>query len=96
MSCCYILYSKEIDHFYIGSTSLKPEERLKRHLEEYYGKQKFTAQVKDWEIFYVIECSTIEQAKKVEKHIKRMKSRKYIQNLVKYPEISHRLKEKYK
>jgi putative endonuclease len=31
----------------------------------------------------------------IEKHIKRMKSRVYIENLKKYPDVINRLKEKY-
>jgi putative endonuclease len=68
--------------------------RLENHLKEYYGKA-YTAGVKDWEIFLQIDCSTISLALKIEKHIKNMKSRKYINDLKKYPEIITRLKEKY-
>ncbi len=31
----------------------------------------------------------------IENHIKRMKSRRYIENLIKYPEIGKKLLEKY-
>ncbi|MEY3084859.1 MAG: hypothetical protein RL037_1039, partial [Bacteroidota bacterium] len=31
----------------------------------------------------------------IEAHIKQMKSRKYIENLVRFPEISQKLKDKY-
>jgi len=37
-----------------------------------------------------------EQARKIEKQIKRMKSKKYIENLKKYPDIVKKLIEKYK
>ena len=69
--------------------------RLERHLLEYYGASKFTAQADDWILFFEIECFEYSQALKIEKHIKRMKSKKYIHNLVKYPEISIKLLEKY-
>ncbi len=39
----YILYSKLLDNFYVGATRLNPTLRKERHLEEYYGKSKFTA-----------------------------------------------------
>ena len=96
MPYCYILHSRALNRFYTGSTILSPEERLKRHLEEYYGKSKFTAKAKDWKIFVAIECSSIDQARKIETHIKNMKSKKYIENLVKYPLITQRLLEQYK
>ena len=91
-----MLHSNTLNRYYIGSTILLPDERLKRHLEEYYGSSKFTAKVSDWTIFFTIECETLAQAKKIESHIKRMKSKRYIENLIKYPEISLRLLEKYK
>jgi len=95
MPYCYVLYSKTTDRFYIGSTILNPEERLRRHLIDYYGNNKFTSMVKDWEIFFVIECSTLVQARKIEQHLKRMKSKKYIRNLKNYPEIMVSLLKRY-
>ena len=96
MAYCYILHSNSLNRYYIGSTILPPDDRLIRHLEKYYGSTKFTAKVSDWKIFFTLECETLEQAKKIESHVKRMKSKRYIENLVKYPEISLRLLEKYK
>ena len=95
MCYCYILYSQKLDRFYIGSTFLRPEERLHSHLTDYYGKTKFTAKAKDWTLFLSIDCHSIEQAQRIEHHIKRMKSKKYIQNLKTYPEISIKLLAKY-
>jgi putative endonuclease len=37
----------------------------------------------------------MKQALRIEKHIKNMKSKKYIEDIKKYPEITERLKEKY-
>jgi putative endonuclease len=92
----YILYSKKLDRFYIGSTSLEADKRLERHLNRYYGHTKFTAKADDWVLFFDIKCNSFSQAQKIEKHIKHMKSKTYIQNLKKYPEISVKLLEKYK
>jgi len=92
----YILYSKKLDRFYIGSTSVETTHRLQRHLAKYYGNEKFTAKTNDWVLFFEIKCSSFSQAQKIEKHIKLMKSKKYIQNLKKYPEITLNLLEKYK
>ncbi len=75
---------------------MEPLERLGRHLNEYYGNNKFTAKTKDWELFFSIECSSKGQAQKVERHIKRMKSKVYLKNIRKYPDISIKLLEKYK
>ena len=92
---CYIIHSQSLSKFYIGSTILDSLERLERHQFNYYGNRKFTAKADDWEVFINISCSSIEQARKIEKHIKEMKSKSYILNLKKYPEIIEKLKTKY-
>jgi len=43
MACTYILYSKELDRFYIRHTALSIGERLKKHLTNHSG---FTAKAK--------------------------------------------------
>ena len=45
----YILFSKTQGIYYVGSTSMTFEERLRRHLSDHKG---FTARSKDWEIVY--------------------------------------------
>ncbi len=91
---CYILHSATINQYYIGITTDSVERRLLKHNESYYG-QKFTSKTSDWTIYLVIPCQCNRQMIAIEKHIKRMKSRIYIENLKKYPEIIERLKEKY-
>jgi putative endonuclease len=92
----YILYSQQLDKFYIGATSLQMSERLERHLRSYYGKSKFTSHTDDWILYFEIACKSFSQAQKIERHIKRMKSKTYIRNLKKYPEISIKLLDKYR
>lgn len=91
----YILYSKALDRFYIGSTEFEPSQRLQLHLNEHYGKSKFTSKSKDWTIFFELKCQSIQQAREIEAHIKRMKSRIYIQNLVQYPVMFQKLLIRY-
>ena len=95
MYYCYILYSPSRDTFYVGSTSLDTEQRLERHLSGYYGSKKFTSRFKDWEIYHYIICDTLSQAVKIERHIKKMKSKKYIRNFKLYPELSTKLLNQY-
>ena len=45
----YILFSKTHEIYYVGSTSMVVEERLRRHLSAHKG---FTARAKDWEVVY--------------------------------------------
>ena len=54
---------------------------MERHLLNPYNKTNFTAKANDWEIFLHFECSDEVQAKSIEHHIKKMKSKVYIENL---------------
>jgi len=95
MHYCYILYSNSLHKHYIGSSTEEPNERLRKHLNQHYGIRKYTAKSKDWEIYFVISCNTIEQARKIEKNIKRMKSSGYIESLKLYPDLVDKLFAKY-
>ena len=88
----YILYSKKLDRFYTGFTQ-NFDLRMEFHRNP--ESRKFTAKANDWEVFMKIECSSKEQGLKVESHIKRMKSKKYIYNLKSYPEMQIKLLNKY-
>ncbi len=93
MHYVYILYSEKINKYYIGETH-NIQLRIQRHDSEYYDN-KWTAKGKPWKLFHQIDCQSKSQALKIERHIKRMKSRKYIENLVKYPEITKKLLSLY-
>ena len=96
MPFVYILYSQKIDHYYIGSTKNDAEVRLAKHLSNFYQKDNsYSKRAKDWVIFLEIFCESEKQARLIEVHIKKMKSRKYIQDLKQYPKIIERLIEKY-
>ena len=87
----YIIYSKKLDKYYTGITLLSPEERLQKHLDKTYGDHRYTAAADDWVLFWSVNCRNIAQARRIEIHIKKMKSKTYIQNLIKYPEITQKL-----
>ncbi|WP_243854731.1 GIY-YIG nuclease family protein [Flavobacterium sp. 270] len=55
------------------------EQRLDDHLN---SRSKFTKSAKDWEIKYFETFSSRSEACKRELQIKKMKSRKYIENLI--------------
>ena len=79
MAHTYILYSKTLDRYYIGSTDDKLEERLRRHLSNHKG---FTAKVKDWMIAYYETHDDIASARKREMQIKGWKNKTMIQKLI--------------
>lgn len=89
MASVYILYSQSLDKFYIGSCKNIPE-RMVQHLEKLFPGA-FTSRAKDWSLFFSIENLGYLQARKIEVHIKKMKSRKFIANLKEHPKIVERL-----
>ena len=95
MFYCYLLFSQSLDRFYIGSTHESLDERISKHNTGYYPGRHCTHQASDWKLHVSIECKTYSQAPKIENHIKRMKSRKFMMDLKRYPEISERLLSKY-
>jgi putative endonuclease len=90
----YILYSLKLNKYYIGQTIDLPE-RIVLHGTKYF-KNSFTAKADDWTLIFSLECESREEALFIEKYIKRMKSRKYIENLIRKPEYSQKLLQKFK
>jgi putative endonuclease len=60
------------------------------------ASHKFTSKAADWCFFLKISCESKSQALHIEKHIKNMKSKIYIENLTKYPEVLLKLLDKYR
>ena len=90
--CCYILYSASLDKFYIGACQDALDERIRKHNEHAYGNHRFTAAEKDWDLFLKIEADSFPHAVRLERKIKSMKSRKFIKDLVQYPQLVHKIK----
>ena len=94
MVVVYILFSKSIDKFYIGSCK-NLNKRLEDHKYNKYSKG-FTRRAMDWELYFSIDKLEYQQARKIEQQIKGMKSRNYIENLVVHPRIAEKLLERHK
>jgi putative endonuclease len=93
MSTVYILYSSSLDSFYIGSC-LCLEQRLQQHKEKKF-KNAFTTSANDWVLFLAVSVLHYGQARKIEMHIKKMKSKTYINNLSLYPELVLKLIKRF-
>ncbi|MGW8121428.1 GIY-YIG nuclease family protein [Roseivirga echinicomitans] len=85
MHCVYILYSPSKDGYYVGETAFLSG-RLEQHNAGFY-KNAATKITSDWELFLAIECSGRIQALKVERFIKRQKSKQFIARLKSEPKI---------
>jgi putative endonuclease len=79
MYTVYILYSTKCDRYYTGHT-----DNLDRRLEEHtLGRGgKYSSQCKPWELVYTERFPSRAEAMNREREIKRMKSRKYIEELI--------------
>jgi putative endonuclease len=77
-------------------TSHSVEARLENHIKKKYSQRNYTQKAQDWRIYLRIECSSYSQARKIEIHLKKMKSKKYFEHLKTYPEIGEKLLRRYK
>ena len=93
MAAVYILFSQKLNRYYIGSC-LDLEIRLSEHRSG-NDISSFTAKAQDWILFLSADDLKYSQARLIEGHIKRMHSKKYVENLKKYPEILKKLIERY-
>jgi len=94
MAYVYILHSKQLDRYYIGSC-LDLRLRLEQHLNHTF-KDSYTVKANDWELFFHLDGLGYNQARLIEHHFKKMRNRKYYLNLKIYPEISMKLILKYR
>jgi putative endonuclease len=86
----YILYSSRLDRYYVGTTD-DVQRRLNEH-NNYKHDDAFTTRGVPWILYFSIDSLSSEKANQIERRIKRMKSKKYIQNLKAYPEMISRLR----
>jgi putative endonuclease len=76
----YILYSQSADKYYIGHSE-NPDRRLSYHNEQ--DKATFTTKYRPWEMkISFFAGNTRGEAMKVEKFIKKQKSRKFIEKII--------------
>jgi putative endonuclease len=78
MIAVYIIFSENLNKYYVGSTS----DLERRILEHNRGKEKFTKTGVPWKIVYVEDFEELIEARKRELYIKKQKSRKFIEHLI--------------
>ena len=79
MNYFYILYSRDLNQYYIGHTSESLQERLRKHLSHHSG---FTSKAKDWLVVYYEEFETKSLAYKRELEVKKWKNRIRVEKLI--------------
>jgi putative endonuclease len=79
MFTTYILYSNQLNKFYIGFTSDAIATRIAKHLAMHKG---FTAKAKDWIVVHTEKFDTKPEAIHREKQLKAWKSNTRIKELI--------------
>ncbi len=82
-----------MDKYYVGATSDNIMIRLEKHRNGKYSTS-YTAQADDWQLFIHFEVDSYAHTIRIEKKIKSIKSRKYIENLKRYDELKEKLIKK--
>ncbi|WP_042491712.1 GIY-YIG nuclease family protein [Aequorivita sublithincola] len=85
MHYLYIIYSEKLNRYYIGET---PDLRIRldQHNQHYF-KKSFTKAANDWKFSLTYQCDNKTQALFLEKFIKRMKSKVFIEKIIGNPHI---------
>jgi putative endonuclease len=93
MFSVYVLASKKLNRYYIGTTD-DLMKRLAEHNEAKYN-DSFTRKGVPWCLVLSIDNLEGKQALNIESHIKKMKSKKYIIDLIAYPEMRRKLVQRF-
>ncbi len=88
----YIIYSKSIDRFYIGYTS-DFENRINFHNN--LLNKIWTKRGQPWSKYLIINQLNKTQALRIERHLKKMKTRNYLIQLNENPEMIVELKKRF-
>ncbi|CAM4305475.1 GIY-YIG nuclease family protein [Gillisia hiemivivida] len=85
MHYLYIIYSEKLNKYYTGE-SPDPEHRLIQHNSHYF-QNNFTKAAEDWIIKLEFKTRTRDEAIFLERFIKKMKSKKFIEKVISEPSV---------
>jgi putative endonuclease len=94
MTYLYFILSPAKNKIYVAVTS-NLQERLRKHNDHSYAGA-FSKIATDWELIFQKEFEDKQEALFLERFIKRMKSRKFIQKIIENPEILNDILSKRK
>jgi len=76
----YIIYSRSINQYYVGESE-NTTVRLQQHNTGHF-KGSSTSKAKDWEIVLQVPCKDRSEARKLERFVKKQKSKKFIESII--------------
>jgi len=85
MHYLYIIYSSSLNKYYVGETP-NIDIRLQQHNNHYF-KTNFTRSAGDWTLKLSYKCDNKKQAVFLEKFTKRMKSKVFIEKIIRNQNI---------
>lgn len=88
----YILHSKSNSKYYVGETH-DIQERILKHNQHLYSNS-FTKIANDWQLVLTFNCIDRNDALYLEKFIKKMKSKVFVDKIILNPEILNDLLSK--
>jgi putative endonuclease len=80
MFVVYIIYSTKLNRYYVGTTN-NINKRLLEHNTGFY-EESYTVRGIPWVLVLSYSCKSSDKAYKLEKFIKNMKSRKFIERII--------------
>jgi len=92
MHYLYIIYSKITDSYYVGET-YDIDVRMIKHNTGFY-KKSYSRKAKDWQVVLTYTCENKKDAVYLERFIKRMKSRKFVEKIISNQKILKALLDK--
>ena len=81
----YIIYSDKLNRYYVGTTD-DVERRLSEHNHDFY-KNSFTSKGIPWDLKLSYKTPSSQKAYDLERFIKKMKSRVFIEKILADPNI---------
>ena len=91
MHFVYIIFSLQANRFYVGESAF-PDGRLIEHNTGKYSGAS-TKMSSDWECKLLIKCKNRSEALIVERYIKKMKSRQFINSLINDSEFRRKFRQ---
>ena len=89
----YILYSEKLNRFYVGTTD-DIARRIEEHNNAFYSSS-FTVNGIPWILKLSFECQSSEKAYKIERFIKKMKSKVFIEKIIANDTILKDIQDKF-
>jgi putative endonuclease len=93
MIACYILFSKNLSKFYTGMTQESIQSRLENIILVFIKILIVPSQMIA-NYSFLSNVFQFHNPTLIDKHVKKMKSKIYIENLLNYPEMIEKLKQK--